>query len=151
MTKKGRFMARLGPPPVADSRLGGNSHQARLASCPLLPFNGNFRHGSVRDTIGVTTTRHPASVNTSQWFEFELSPAVIGIPVHLRLGDYEDRWTASVRCGSTTTDGLGATAREALVAALAPLGLHVTTLLMAQPVMFGASADLLARSELVPA
>jgi hypothetical protein len=97
------------------------------------------------------TARHPASVNTSQWFEFELSPAGLGSPVRLRLGDYVDRWTATVRCGSTTTDGLGATAREALVAALAPLGSHVTTLLMAQPVMFGASADLLARSEVVPA
>jgi hypothetical protein len=90
-------------------------------------------------------------MNTSQWFEFDLSPTVLGIPVHLRLGDYKDRWTATVRCGATTTDGLGASAREALVAALAPLGSHVTTLLMAQPVMFAASADLLARSEPLPA
>ena len=90
-------------------------------------------------------------MNTSQWFEFELSPAGLGSPVHLRLGDYEDRWTASIRCGSSTTNGLGATAREALVAALAPLGSHVTTLLMAHPMMFGASAELLARSEAVPA
>ena len=93
------------------------------------------------------TCRHAAGMNTTQWFEFDVSPGVIGIPVHLRLGDYTGRWTATVRCGSTTTDGLGATAREALVAALAPLGSHVTTLLMAQPVMFAASADLLARSE----
>ena len=93
------------------------------------------------------TALHPAIVNTCQWFEFELSPAGLGSPVHLRLGDYEDRWTATVRCGSTTTDGLGATAREALVAALAPLGSHLTTMLMSQPGMFGASADLLARSK----
>jgi hypothetical protein len=85
-------------------------------------------------------------VNTSRWFDFELSPTVIGIPVHVRLGDFEDRWAAIVRYGSNTTDGLGATARDALVAALAPLGARATTTLMAQPVMFAASADLIVRA-----
>jgi hypothetical protein len=83
-------------------------------------------------------------MNTGRWFDFELGSTVIGLPVQVRLGDYEDRWAATVRCGSTASDGLGATAREALVAALAPLGPRATTMLMAQPVMFGASADLLA-------
>ena len=78
-------------------------------------------------------------MNASRWFEFELSPTV-----HLRLGDFDDRWAAIVRSGSTTTDGLGATARDALVAALAPLGTRATATLMAQPVMFGVSAELLA-------
>jgi uncharacterized membrane protein len=82
-------------------------------------------------------------VKASRWFEFELSPTVIGIPVHVRLGDFENRWAAIVRHGSTTTDGLGATARDALVAALAPLGARATATLMAQPVMFAASAQLL--------
>jgi hypothetical protein len=77
-------------------------------------------------------------MNTSRWFDFQLSPTV-----HVRLSDFEDRWAAVVCSGSTTTDGLGATARDALVAALAPFGPHATTMLMAQPVMFGVSAKLL--------
>jgi hypothetical protein len=82
-------------------------------------------------------------MNASRWFDFELSPTVIGIPVHVRLGDFENRWAAIVRSGSTTTDGLGPTARDALVAALAPLGTRATVTLMAQPAMFAASAALL--------
>ena len=80
-------------------------------------------------------------MNASRWFDFQLSPTV-----HVRLGDFENRWAAVVRSGSTTTDGLGATARDALVAALAPFGPLATTMLMAQPVMFGVSAELLAVS-----
>jgi len=77
-------------------------------------------------------------MNANRWFDFELSPTV-----HLRLGDFENRWAAIVRSGSITTDGVGATARDALVAALAPLGPRATVTLMAQPVMFAASAELL--------
>jgi hypothetical protein len=84
-------------------------------------------------------------MNDSGWFEFELAPGAIGLAVHVRLGDRGDRWAATVRCGTTTTDALGANAREALVAALARLGARATTRLMAEPTMFGASASLLAR------
>ncbi len=72
-------------------------------------------------------------------------PTAIGHAVAVRLGDFEGRWAAMVRCGTATTRGLGATAREALMAALAPLGPRATAALMAEPAMFGASADLLAR------
>jgi len=65
------------------------------------------------------------------------------MPVHVRIGDFESRWAAIVRSGSATSDGLGATARDALVAALAPLGARATATLMAHPTMFGASAQLL--------
>jgi hypothetical protein len=75
-----------------------------------------------------------------------LSPAVLGIAIHVRLGDFDDRWTASVSYGSATANGLGPTARDALVAALAPLGQRATTILMAQPMMFAASAHLLGRA-----
>jgi hypothetical protein len=85
-------------------------------------------------------------VISSQWFDFQVSPSAIGMAVDVRLGDFGNRWAATVRCGSTTTDGIGATARDALVAALAPLGAYATTTVMAQPVMFAASADVLARS-----
>ncbi len=85
-------------------------------------------------------------MNDSRWFDFEFAPAVIGLAVYIRLADRGDRWAATVRSGTTTTGALGANAREALVAALAPLGAHLTTRLMAEPTMFGASATLLARA-----
>jgi hypothetical protein len=85
-------------------------------------------------------------MNDSRWFAFEFAPNVLGLAVHVRLADRGDRWAATVRCGTATTDALGANAREALVAALAPLGAHATTRLMAEPTMFGPSATLLARA-----
>ena len=85
-------------------------------------------------------------MNTSRWFDIDLSPTALGIAVHVRLGDFDDRWTASVNYGCATADGLGPTARDALVAALAPFGERATTTLMSQPAMFAASADLLARA-----
>jgi len=85
-------------------------------------------------------------MNTNPWVEFELSPISLGLPVAVRLGDFDERWVATVRFGSTTTNGLGANAREALQAALAPLGPRATTALLADPVMFAASAELLARA-----
>jgi hypothetical protein len=80
----------------------------------------------------------------TRWFEFELTSAMLGYPVSVRLGDFEARWLAVVQCRSVSSDGLGATARDALLAALAPLGKRATTALMAEPAMFGASATLLA-------
>lgn len=75
--------------------------------------------------------------------EFELAPATLGYQVAVRLGDFQARWVAVVACGSVSTNGLGATARGALLAALAPLGERATAALMAEPAMFGASASLL--------
>ncbi len=85
-------------------------------------------------------------MNTSRWIAFELPPTTLGHPVTVRLGDFDERWVAAIRCGSTTTNGLGASPREALTAALAPLGSRATAALMAEPAMFAASADLLARA-----
>ena len=85
-------------------------------------------------------------MSTNIWFEFDIPPVVTTGPVSIRLGDFGDRWMAAVRTGATTSEGLGASAREALVAALAPFGQRASMALMAEPVMFGASADLLARA-----
>ena len=85
-------------------------------------------------------------MNGSRWVEFEVQPARFGLSVFVRLGDFGDRWTASVQCGAASSNGLGANPRAALLAALYPLGPRATTLVMADPVMFGASADLLARA-----
>jgi hypothetical protein len=85
-------------------------------------------------------------MDSNRWVEFEVQPAAIGLGVFVRLGDFGDRWTASVRCGAASSNGLGANPRAALLAALVPLGPRASTIVMADPVMFGASADLLART-----
>jgi hypothetical protein len=83
-------------------------------------------------------------MNGSRWIELNLASSALAHPISMRLCDHGERWTAVVRCGPTTTNGLGTTAREALVAAMAPFGMHATATLMAEPAMFAASADLLA-------
>jgi hypothetical protein len=76
--------------------------------------------------------------------EFELRIATAGHPVRIRIREFEARAAAFVDCGSASTSGLGGTAREALVAALAPFGARTSTAVMAAPEMFGASAQVLA-------
>jgi hypothetical protein len=83
-------------------------------------------------------------MHNNRWVEFELTPATLGYPVSVRLTDFDARWLAVVQCRSVSTKGLGGNARDALLAALLPLGTPATTALMADPAMFGASASLLA-------
>jgi hypothetical protein len=85
-------------------------------------------------------------MNNSRWFDFELAPIVIGLPVQVRLRDRGDRWVARVLCGTTTSEALGGSARGALAAALAVLGANAAARVMAAPIMFAASADLLAHA-----
>jgi hypothetical protein len=70
-------------------------------------------------------------------------------PVRVRVSERGERAIARVDCGDLTSDGLGASAREALVAALVPLGRRLATEVMAAPAMFAASAQLLATREAV--
>jgi hypothetical protein len=86
------------------------------------------------------------AMNDNRWVDFELPGTAIGLPVSVRIGDFGGRWVAVVTDGADRRDGLGSSAREALLAALAPLGTRASMALMAEPVMFGASADLLARA-----
>jgi hypothetical protein len=83
-------------------------------------------------------------MNNGHWLDIELTVTGAGLPVQVRIGDFGERCIASVELGSTVSEGIGATARQALVAALAPLGNRMTTTVMAAPAMFGASARLLA-------
>ena len=85
-------------------------------------------------------------MDTNRWIDFELAVAALGAAVRVRIRDVEERWVASVQYGASVTDGLGATARQALMAALAPLGARATAAVMAEPAMFGASARLRAGS-----
>lgn len=75
--------------------------------------------------------------------EFELRDSAVPWPVAVRIEDRGERCAAAVRCGSTATSALGATAREALQAALAPFGARTVTAVMAAPDMFGVSLQLL--------
>ncbi len=90
-------------------------------------------------------------MNTADWLEFEVTvPAQPGAML-VRIGAFGERWVASVQCGGASMNGLGATAREALRAALAPMGAVMTTTVLAAPAMFGASAELLAWQSDLPA
>lgn len=86
-------------------------------------------------------------MNTGAWVELELHVGMAAAPFRIRVREAGERSTASVACGSTSTSGIGATAREALVAALAPFGSRTTGAVMAAPAMFAASAALLATRE----
>ena len=81
-------------------------------------------------------------MQNNRWVEFELTPASLGYPVSVRLTDFDARWVAVVQCRSGSTEGLGGSARDALLAALSPLGMRATAALMADTAMFGASASL---------
>lgn len=70
-------------------------------------------------------------------------------PVRVRVSERGQRAVARVDCGGRTFNGLGASAREALVAALAPLGGRRATEILAAPAMFAATAQLLAAREAV--
>jgi hypothetical protein len=98
-----------------------------------------------RDTRAVRIGPHDLSMNTSRAVEFQLEPPSLGHAVSVRLRDFKDRWFAVAECRAVRHSGLGSTAREALVAALAPLGPKATAALMAEPAMFGASLKVLAR------
>ena len=66
--------------------------------------------------------------------------AVLGVDVDIRLRQIEGRWLAVADFGGEPEVGIGATAREALAAALSTLGERAAAALMADPQLFGLSA-----------
>jgi hypothetical protein len=76
--------------------------------------------------------------------EFQVQPPSLGYSVVVRILRQQERWLAVVDWRAEQLNGLGPTARAALLAALMPLGPRATATLMADPAMFGASASLLA-------
>lgn len=90
-------------------------------------------------------------METPNWLEFEVTLPAGADALRVRIGAFGERWAASVQCGPASMDGLGATARDALRAALAPMGARTVTSVLAAPAMFGASADLLAYQSDLPA
>jgi hypothetical protein len=81
--------------------------------------------------------------------EFAVEVMDLTQPVRVRVSERDERAVAWVTCGSGASSGIGATAREALAAALAPLGGRRASEVLAAPAMFAASAQLLAAREAV--
>ena len=81
--------------------------------------------------------------------EFAVEVATLAGPMQVRIAELGERSVVSVSWRATSSSGLGATAREALVAALAPFGRRTATAVMAAPAMFAASAAVLAAREAV--
>jgi len=81
------------------------------------------------------------SANTVQ---VDVSPALSSCVFSMRLDPLGERWVARVDCEHERHHAIGATAREALSAALAPLGKQTAASVLADPAMFGASLALLA-------
>jgi hypothetical protein len=81
---------------------------------------------------------------TSHRIAFELTAPSLGYAVSVVLGNLTDRWLATAQCQGSRHIAIGATAREALTSALAPLGVRTTAILLADPVLIGASVAVLA-------
>lgn len=88
-------------------------------------------------------------MNTSESIEFRLAPPSLGYAVSVRLRAFAERWLAVADSQAGQHLGLGGSAREALSAALFPLGPIAVRALLADPVLFGASASLASARRLV--
>ena len=76
--------------------------------------------------------------------EFELAHPFFGYAMSILLRNLGGGWLATAESADSRLLGIGATAREALTAALNPLGAPAAARLMADPVLFGASVRVLA-------
>jgi hypothetical protein len=103
----------------------------------------------VRCDTGAVAFTFDADAMKSPVVEFAVELIGQAQPVRVRVSVRGERAVAWVACGDLMSDGLGASAREALVAALAPFGRMLATEVMAAPAMFAASARLLAAREAV--
>lgn len=79
---------------------------------------------------------HLVSVNA------HLGSAELGIEVEIRLRQLNGRWLAVAEFGDEPEVGIGATPRAALTAALGSLGKRTAVGLMADPQLFGVSAEI---------
>jgi hypothetical protein len=71
-----------------------------------------------------------------------LGSAELGIEVAVRLRQLDGRWLAVAEFGDEPEVGIGSTARAALTASLATLGERTAAALMADPQLFGLSAEI---------
>jgi microcystin degradation protein MlrC len=73
---------------------------------------------------------------------FHLASPELGLDVEVRLRELDGRWLAVADFGGKPEVGIGGSARAALTAALDTLGPRAAAALMADPQLFGVSADL---------
>jgi hypothetical protein len=85
-----------------------------------------------------------------QSIEFRLEPPTLGYGVTVRLRAIAERWLAVATSEGGEHLGLGGSAREALGAALFPLGPLAMRTLLADPGLFGASASLESARRVAP-
>jgi hypothetical protein len=78
-------------------------------------------------------------MTSSQPVEFEIAPPSLGCAVSVLLHNLTGRWVAVSESLDGRHIGLGATAREAMASAFAPLGARTSAILMADPALFGVS------------
>lgn len=71
-----------------------------------------------------------------------LASEELGLDVEIRLRQLDGRWLAVADFGGEPEVGIGATARAALAAALATFGDRAVAILMADPQLFGVSAQI---------
>lgn len=95
------------------------------------------------DTGAVAIDAQASRMEHRRQVEFELAFTALPHPVRVRVAEAGERWVASVQCGRMASSGLAADARGALAAALAPFGARMSSMVLAAPVTFGASAELL--------
>ena len=88
----------------------------------------------------------PASIVRT---EFRLVAPGLGPTVEVRLGRFGDRWLAVAQIGEEPEVALGGTARQALEAALAPLGPRIARALLADTALLAPSIEILRQDEAV--
>lgn len=71
-----------------------------------------------------------------------LGSSELGVEVEIRLRQLDGRWLSVAEFGGQPEVGIGATPRAALTASLATLGERTAATLMANPQLFGLSAEI---------
>ena len=77
--------------------------------------------------------------------EVRLSAPTLDYAVDVNLRSFGDRWVGVADVAGTRAVGLGTSARQALMASLAPLGDGARALLLTDPALLGPSRELAAR------
>ena len=104
---------------------------------------GGRRVLEVRDRRAVTNAGDRAGMQPRLVsVNFRLASHELGLEVQVSLRELDGRWLAVADFGGDPEVGLGPSAREALSAALGTLGPRAASVLMANPGLFGVSAEL---------
>lgn len=102
------------------------------------------------DTRAVAALSHPVAMTTVPSVvrtEFTLVAPGLGPTVEIRLGRAGDRWVAVAQIGDEPEVSLGGTARQALEAALAPLGPRIARALLADTALLAPSVEIVQQEQ----